>query len=74
MKAYGGGITPLILNRHEIMASGEFDASAALRLGDKAPGTHSIRSWVDPREDLCTSEKRKNLLPLPGMETRFLVA
>jgi len=43
MKAYGGGIAPLILNRHEMMVSGQFHAPAALRPGDKTPGTHSIR-------------------------------
>jgi hypothetical protein len=57
-KIYGGGIAPQILNRHEMMASGQFHAPAALRLGDKIPGTHSIRCWVDPREGLRTSEKR----------------
>jgi hypothetical protein len=72
IKAYGGGIAPLILNRHEMMASGQFDAPAALRPGDKAPGTHSTRCWLDPKEGQSTSEKRKNLLPLPRMETRFL--
>jgi len=62
MKAYGGGIAPLILNRHEMMVSGMFRAPAALRPGDKAAGTQIIRCWVDPREGLSTSEKRKNSL------------
>jgi hypothetical protein len=59
IKAYGGGIAPLILIWQEMMASGQCDAPAALWLGDKALGTHSIRCWVDPREGLSTSEKRK---------------
>jgi hypothetical protein len=55
----------------------EWSASRPGRLnpGERAPGTHWIGGWVDPRADLRTSlddlAKRK-LLTLPGSELRPL--
>jgi hypothetical protein len=40
-------------------------------LGEKAPGTHWIGGWVDPRAGLDDVEMRK-LLTLPGLEIRPL--
>jgi hypothetical protein len=37
---------------------------------DKAPGTHWIRGWVDPKTGLDVVEKR-NILPLPGIQPRL---
>jgi hypothetical protein len=39
--------------------------------GERAPGTHWIGSWVDPRAGLDDLEKRK-YLTLPGLELRPL--
>jgi hypothetical protein len=39
--------------------------------GEKAPGTHWIGGWVDPRAGLDDMEKRK-FLTLPGLEPRVL--
>jgi hypothetical protein len=38
---------------------------------ERAPGTHWIGSWVDPRANLDDLEKRK-LLTIPGLELRPL--
>jgi hypothetical protein len=39
--------------------------------GERAPGTHWIGHWVDPRSGLDDLEKRK-FLTLPGLELRPL--
>jgi hypothetical protein len=39
--------------------------------GEKAPGTHCIGGWVDPRAGLDDMEKWK-FLTLPGLELRPL--
>jgi hypothetical protein len=39
--------------------------------GERAPGTHWIGDWVDPRAGLDDVEKRKFLI-LPGLELRPL--
>jgi hypothetical protein len=61
MEAYGG------LN--SALAGGEWSDSRPCRFtpGERAPGTHSIGGWVDPRADLGDVEKRK-FLTLPGLE------
>jgi hypothetical protein len=51
--------------------SGQLHAPAALPPGERAPGTHWIGGWVDPRADLDDVEKKK-FLALPGFEFRFL--
>jgi hypothetical protein len=47
--------------------SGQLHAPAAL-----SPGNRCIRGCMVLRADLDVMEKRKYLLPLPGMEPRFL--
>jgi hypothetical protein len=51
--------------------SGQLHARAALPPGERAPGTHWVRGWVDPKEDLDDVEKRK-FMTLPGLELRPL--
>jgi hypothetical protein len=38
--------------------------------GERATGTHWIRSWVGPRAGLDAVAKRKIFKPLPGIELR----
>jgi hypothetical protein len=49
--------------------SGQLHAPAALPPGERAPGTHWIGCWVDPRVGLDDVKKRK-FLTLPGLELR----
>jgi hypothetical protein len=55
------------------LAGGEWSASRPGRLiaEERAPGTHWIGGWVDPRAGLEDLEKR-NFLTLPGLELRHL--
>jgi hypothetical protein len=55
------------------LAGGEWSASRLGRFtaGERASGTHLIRSWLDPRLDLDDVEKRE-FLTLPGLELRLL--
>jgi hypothetical protein len=75
MKAYGGvGVdeyTHIFLT--PALAGGEWSSS---RLGrftpwERAPGTHWIGGWVDPRASLDNVEKRI-FVTLPGLELRPL--
>jgi hypothetical protein len=52
----------------------EWSASCPGRFtpGERAPGTHWIEGWVDPRGGLDDFEKRK-FLTLPGLEIRPLI-
>jgi hypothetical protein len=52
---------------------GEWSTSRPCRFtpGERAPGTHWIGGWVDPRAGLDDLEKRKFLTP-PGLELRPL--
>jgi hypothetical protein len=52
---------------------GEWSASRLCRFipGDRAPGTHRIGRWVDPRAGLDHTEKYKFLI-LPGLQSRAL--
>jgi hypothetical protein len=54
-------------------AGGEWSASYPGRFipGERAPGTHWIEGWVDPRAGLDDLEKRK-FLTLPELEVRPL--
>jgi hypothetical protein len=81
----GAGITSHIVRRFHSFAistlatissalvGGEWSASRPGRftLGERAPGTHCIGSWVGPRDGLDDVEKRK-FLTLPGLELRTL--
>jgi hypothetical protein len=51
------------------IAGCEWSASSPCRFtpGERAPGTHWIGGWVDPRAGLDNAEKRKFLI-LPGLE------
>jgi hypothetical protein len=53
------------------LVGGEWSASRPGRFnpGDKAPGTHWIGGWVDPRAGLDEVKKRK-FMTLPGLEFR----
>jgi hypothetical protein len=51
--------------------SGQLHIPAALPPGERAPGTHWIGSWEDPRAGLTDMEKWKFLTP-PGLELRPL--
>jgi hypothetical protein len=53
---------------------GEWSASLPGRLiaGERAPGTHYIGGWVDPRAGLDDKEKRRRFLTLLGHELRLL--
>jgi hypothetical protein len=56
-----------------VLAEGEWSASRPGRFtpAERAPGTHSIGGWVDPRAGLDDVEKRK-LFTLTGLEFRPL--
>jgi hypothetical protein len=55
------------------LAGGEWSASRTGRYtpGKRAPGTHLIGGWLDPRAGQDDMEKRKKLT-LPGLELRPL--
>jgi hypothetical protein len=55
------------------LAGGEWSASRPVRFtpGERAPGTHWIGGWLDPRAGLDDMEKRK-FLTLQGLELRPL--
>jgi hypothetical protein len=55
------------------LAGGEWSASRPGRFtpGERAPGTHWIGGWVDPRAGLDNVEKRK-FFTLPGLELQPL--
>jgi hypothetical protein len=73
MKTYGGMDvqTPVFLT--SALAGGDWSASQPDRFTSekRAPGTHWIGGWVDPRAGLDEVEKRK-FLTLPGLEFRLL--
>jgi hypothetical protein len=49
--------------------SGQLHAPGRFTPRERAPGTHWIGGWVDPRGGLDAVEKRK-FLPPPGLELR----
>jgi hypothetical protein len=73
MKAYGGVDVYIHTFLTSALAGGEWSASLPGRFtpGGRAPGTHWIGGWVDPRAGLDDVKKRK-FLTLPGPELRPL--
>jgi hypothetical protein len=73
MKAYGGVDVYIHIFLTSALAGVEWSASRPSRftLGERAPGTHLIGGWVDPRVRPDDMEKRK-ILTLPGLELRPL--
>jgi hypothetical protein len=73
MKAYGGVDVQIHIFLTSALAVAEWSASRSGRstLGERAPGTHWIGGWVDPRADLDNLDKRK-FFTLPGLELRPL--
>jgi hypothetical protein len=71
MKVYGG--VDIYIYIHIFLTSalvgGKWSASRPCRFtpGERAPGTHLIGGWVDPRAGLDDVENRK-FLTLPGLE------
>jgi hypothetical protein len=59
MKAYGGMDVSINIFLTSALAGGEWSASRPGRFtpGDRAPGTHWIGGWVDPRTSLDDLEK-----------------
>jgi hypothetical protein len=73
MKAYGGGDVEIHIFLNSALVWGQWSTSRPGRFTprERAPGTHSIGGWVDPRTGLDDVEKRK-FLTLPGLELRPL--
>jgi hypothetical protein len=73
MKAYGKVDVQFYIFLNSALAGGEWSASRPIRFtpDERAPGTHWIEGWVDPRAGLEDVEKRK-FLTLPGRELRLL--
>jgi hypothetical protein len=69
MKAYGEVDVYILVILTSALVGGEWSASRLGRciLGERAPGTHSIRGWVGPRAGLDYAEKGE-FLTLPGLE------
>jgi hypothetical protein len=73
MKAYGGVDVQIHIFLNSALADGEWSVShsGSFIPGERAPGTHWIGGWVNPRAGLEDMEERK-LLILPGLELRPL--
>jgi hypothetical protein len=73
MKAYGGVDVYVHIFLTSALFGGEWSASRLCRFtpGERAPGTHWIGGWVNPRAGLDNVVKRKFLI-LPGLELRPL--
>jgi hypothetical protein len=71
MKAFGGVDVSIHIFLTSALAGGGWSPSRPCRfiLGERAPGTHWIGGWVDPRAGLDDVEKRKFFI-LPGLELR----
>jgi hypothetical protein len=74
MKAYGAVDVEIHIFLSLALAGGEWSASRSsyCTLGERAPGTHWIGGWVDPRAGLDDVEKRK-FVTLPGLELHLSV-
>jgi hypothetical protein len=68
MKAYGGVDVWIHIFLTSALAGVKWSTSSPK---ERAPGTHWIGGWVDPRAGLDDAEKRK-FLTLPGLELRPL--
>jgi hypothetical protein len=73
MKAYGGVDVQIHIFLTSALAGGEWSASypGHFTPGERAPGTHWIGCWVDPRACLDDVDKRK-FLTLPGLELHVI--
>jgi hypothetical protein len=63
----GGGVAPCILN---LGPRWRWVVSFTAGKGPPPPGTHRIGGWVGPRAGLNVVTRRKEFLPLPGIEPR----
>jgi hypothetical protein len=72
MKAYGEVDVWIDIFLTSVLVGGEWSASLPGRItpGERAPRTHWIAGWVDPRAGLDNVEKKK--LALPELELRPL--
>jgi hypothetical protein len=70
MKAYRGVDVEIHMFLFSALAGGEWSASRLCRLTpeERAPDTHWIGGWVDPRAGLDDLETK--FLSLPGLELR----
>jgi hypothetical protein len=73
MKAYGGVDVYIHIFLTSALAGGEWSASCPSHFtpGERAPCTHWIGGWVDPRAGQDDLEKKKFLI-LPGLELQPL--
>jgi hypothetical protein len=73
MKTYGGVDIQIRDFLTSVLIGGEWSASRPGRFppDERAPGTHWIGGWVDPRAGLDDVKRRKFLTP-PGLELRAL--
>jgi hypothetical protein len=73
MKAYGVVDVQIHVFLIWALIRGEWSVSRPSRFtpGERAPGTHWIEGWVDPRVGLDDMEKRQ-FLTLPRLEPRSL--
>jgi hypothetical protein len=73
MKAYGGVDVLIQIFLTSALVGGEWSASRSGHFipCERAPGTHWIAGWVDPRAGLDDLENRK-FLTLQGLELRPL--
>jgi hypothetical protein len=73
MKAYGGVNVQIHIFLTSVIPGGEWSGSRPGRFTakERAPGTHWIGGWVDPRAGLDDVKKRNFLTPL-GLELRSL--
>jgi hypothetical protein len=69
MKAYGGVDVKIHIFFTSALAGSEWSASRPGRFtpGERAPCTHWIKGWVNPRTGLDNVEKKK-FLTLPGLQ------
>jgi hypothetical protein len=73
MKAYGRVDVQFHIFLTSALVGGEWSVSRPRRFTprERAPGTHWLGGWMDPRASLDDVERRK-FLTLPGLELRPL--